>query len=87
MTELLTYTDNQLSEGARCYYQVCAISSGVESALSNTALMQLGTDPLLHLTFDDLATPAVLGHALELDGNTEYMELIEGVVENFSDLR
>jgi hypothetical protein len=84
-SELLTYTDTNIRDGERYYYQVTSLSSGIESEPSNTVSLQAGTELLQHLTFDDYSAEGIIGNAVSLDGSEDYFTLDEGLLEKVAD--
>jgi hypothetical protein len=83
-SEVLTYTDETANRGQRYYYRVTAVTSGVESRPSNTASIMKG-ELVLYRNFDDATATGVMGNALALDGQEEYLQLTEGLPENLAD--
>ena len=84
-SELLTYNDTNVTQGERYYYQVNAVTSGVEGSPSITRSIQAGDQLILHLSFDDSTTPGILGNALAFNGTDYYQSLNKGVVANLAD--
>jgi hypothetical protein len=83
-SELLTYTDKTIEKGQRYYYQVTALTSGYESDSSNTASIKAG-DLLLHRSFDEGTAEGVIGNAVALDGEDDYIQLQDGLLEGIGD--
>jgi hypothetical protein len=83
-SEVLTYTDKNVEKGTRYYYQVTALTSGEESNPSNTASVMNG-DLLLHRTFDEGDAEGVIGNAVALDGEGEYIQLKDNLLKGIGD--